>query len=357
VINISTSGNGVNTTELKRILDSGIEGKVYTCYAYSIIHGGEVVDRGWGGTTGYKSGCTINDESLFDLASLTKPIVTATVLAQLVSEGAVKLEDKVSAYLGEFRLKRFDPQVAKLLNHTSGLPAHMHLYRWSKDVGGAVRFISDLQPEYEPGSKEVYSDLGYIVLGRLIEEVTRTPLNEAARERVFTRASMRRTMYTPDPSKHVIALTEQYTDRPHGPGIVHDENCYFLGGVCGHAGLFSCLADLENYALHLLARDTRIFSPTAFRLFLDRSNIPLGGEHSYGWFIKSPNSQFFVNDFSDNSIGHTGFTGTGIWFDLKTNLCTILLTNRVYFGRDPEGIRTIRAKFNTEAWKLVRSKL
>ena len=352
-MHISIRENRVDTASVKSILGSGIEGKVYTCYAYSIIHGQDVVDRGWGGTTGYKGGHPVDDETLFDLASLTKPIVTATVVAQLASEGVVRLEDNVSTYLGEFASKRVDTLVARLLNHTSGLPAHMHLYRWAKDMDEAVRFISELQPEYEPGSKEVYSDLGYIVLGRLVERVTGMPLTEVARERVFTRALMNTTMYTPDPDKHIIALTEQYTDRPHGPGLVHDENCFFLGGVCGHAGLFSCLADLEKYALHLLARDTRIFSPTAFRLFLDRSNIPLGGEHSYGWFIKSPNSQFFVSEFSEQSIGHTGFTGTGIWFDLNRNLCTILLTNRVYFGRDPEGIRTIRAKFNAEAWKLV----
>ncbi|MEM3655571.1 MAG: serine hydrolase domain-containing protein [Thermoprotei archaeon] len=343
-----------NTPMLKHILDEGIENRVYTCYAYSVIYKGNIIERGWNGTIGEHSSVEVDDRTLFDLASLTKPLLTATVMAQLVDQGLVHLNNKVSAYLEAFASKKVDVEVGRLLNHTSGLPAHIDLYRWAKNVDQAVNFIANLEPEYQPGTKEVYSDLGYLVLGKLIESVTKSPLRDVGRERVFKPASMYNTMFTPNVAEQTIALTERYTDRPWGPGLVHDENSFFLGGVCGHAGLFSCLSDLENYALRLLTRDKRLFSPNTYTLFLDRSNISIGGEHSYGWFIKNPNSTFFVEGFSEESIGHTGFTGTGIWFDLKMDLCTILLTNRVHFGRDPDGIRKIRAKFNSKALTTLK---
>lgn len=344
-------------SNIKRVLDDGIEGRVYTCYAYSVVNEDGPVESGWGGLTGDSKGEPVDDATMFDLASLTKPILTATVLAQLVSEGKVRLDHRVSRYLVSFDHSQVDPHVGALLNHTSGLPAHIHLYRWARNLDEAIRYIARLEPEYEPGTKEVYSDLGYIVLGKIVEQATGATLEKIGWEKVFAPLAMNQTMFKPDPNRYSIALTERYTDRPYGPGLVHDENCFFLGGVCGHAGLFSCLRDLEKYASGLLSRDRRVFTDTSYRLFLDKSNISIGGEHSYGWFIKSPNSSFFVDKFSGDSIGHTGFTGTGIWFDLERNHCAVLLTNRVYFGRDPEGIRRVRAKFNSEAWVTSASRI
>ena len=320
--------------------------KCFTAYAYSVLTPDKVLESGFGGKT-CENGEPIDENTLFDLASLTKPIVTATIIAQFIAEERVSLSTKLSTLI-----QGFDERITigMLLNHTSGLPAWLPLYN-AKSVDDALTFISKIKLEYEPGSKEVYSDLGYIVLGKVIELVSNS-LEREAQKRVFDPLGMRNTRYKPDPKRAKIVLTETYDWREWGAGIVHDENCYFLGGITGHAGLFSCLKDLELYACALLSDHKSVFPRR--ELFLDRSNVNIGGEHSYGWFIKTSLTGSFGTKCSEKTIGHTGFTGTGMWIDFENKIASILLTNRVYFGRhNSEQILRIRRAFNDFAFSKL----
>jgi CubicO group peptidase (beta-lactamase class C family) len=232
-----------------------------------------------------------------------------------------------------------------LLNHTSGLRASMPLYRSARSVEGAIRLIVESGWEYEGGKREIYSDLGYIILGELVSALSGEGLDSVASKRIFVPLGMTSTAYRPDSKRFSIVETEHYADRECGPGLVHDENCFFLGGVTGHAGLFSCLADIEKYVFGVMAKAGAVFPPSSYHMFFDASNLRMGGTHSYGWQLKSGDDSF-GKYFHDGSIGHTGYPGTGLWMDLSAGFATILLTNRVYYGRDPTKIAVVRCRFN-----------
>lgn len=333
--------------KLREVLGKGL-GKVYTGFSYSVLSKDGVIESGSGGETG--SGEPVDEFTLFDLASLTKPIVTATLAGQLVSEGRVGLWDPIRKFLPEFGVEdKAGVTLGSLLNHTSGMEAWLPLYKWARNVDEALAIVARTPLAYPTGTREVYSDLGYITAGRAIEVVLGNTLDAAARERVFSPLGMRDTGYRPDPSRHVIALTEKFEWRPWGPGLVHDENCFYLGGITGHAGLFSNLRDLEKFVLGLLRRSP-VFPERAISMFLDRSNVAIGGEHSFGWFIKVSDRSTFGSRCSYRTIGHTGFTGTGMWIDFEGERGSILLTNRVFYGRDPAGIQAIRREFNEIAF-------
>jgi CubicO group peptidase (beta-lactamase class C family) len=329
----------------------GEVGRTYTGFSYSILTEGGVVESGYGGTT-EEGGEPVDEGTLFDLASLTKPIVTATLAGQLIAKGSISLRHPLSLLLPEFRVgDKVGITVGTALNHTSGLPAWIPLYKRARNVDEALKVIVQTPLSYPTGTREIYSDLGYITLGRFLEVELGETLDYAAKLHIFDPLGMGETLYRPDPGKFRIVLTERFQWRPWGPGLVHDENCFHLGGVTGHAGLFSNLRDLERYALGLLKRSS-VFPREAMDMFQDRSNVKIGGEHSYGWFVKVSHNSTFGSRTSFRTIGHTGFTGTGMWIDLEKGVASILLTNRVYYGRDPSRIQEVRRKFNELAFSL-----
>jgi CubicO group peptidase (beta-lactamase class C family) len=335
--------------DLNSFLKAEVDAKTFTAYAYSVINDGDVVETGCGGTTGVEREA-VDEHTLFDLASVTKPTVTTTSMGQLISESRLALETKISEILPYFEVRdKAGLTVGCLLNHTSGLPAWMPLYESASNLEEAIRVIASTPLEYATGQREVYSDLGFITLGYAIEALENRRIDAVARDRVFSPLGMLHTGYTPDPAKAKIVLTERYSSRKWGPGLVHDENCYFLGGITGHAGLFSCIRDLERFVQHLIKRNRRVFPDVLIKMSLDYSNASIGGEHSYGWLINTKPENSFGRYFSKRSIGHTGYTGTGFWIDLEKRFATILLTNRVFYGRQSLRIQLVRRLFNDAA--------
>jgi len=297
--------------------------------------------RGYGTIDWTLGSADVTDSTLYDIASLTKTVGTSTVALQLVREGKLDLDAPLSKYLRHWPKKGRHGRikVRHLLFHTSGLPAGSALWTRKGSREARLRFLARLPVTAEPGNRRVYSDIGLIVLGEIIEDIEDKRLDEVIRERVVVPLGLRDTDFNPlretayrgafDLDR--IAPTENEAwKRGHLHGIVHDLNAYALDGVAGHAGLFSSARDLAVFGNAILnaalGRPNQLFPGTWFRDILaeERSfgrplgwDVPTGPESSSGHY------------FSDQSFGHTGFTGTSIWIDPEKELFVVLLTNRV----------------------------
>lgn len=275
-------------------------------------------------------------DTIFDLASLTKPLVTATLAAWLIERGDLQLTDRVSQHLPRFGGHGKETiTVEQLLLHTSGLPPSNPLseYRHGRDKARA-RAIGSVLEAY-PGRRFIYSDVGYIVLGSLIESVTGEPLDVTARRVIWDPLGMNDTRYCRrlcESSR--IAPTELAAGRHASPirGEVQDPRAYALGGVAGHAGLFSTGDDLSRFAQMLLGKGEldgkRILSNEAVSHFTEPRAVPGGGVRSLGWDVLSHYSKARGESLSERAFGHGGYTGTSLWVDPELDLFVLVLSNR-----------------------------
>ena len=279
-------------------------------------------------------------DAVFDLASLTKVVATTPIVLRLAEMGELSLDDPVSLYFPAFSdgsKKRVT--IWHLLTHTSGLPAYAPLYSLLGRKEEAYGYIAGLNLEYEPGTKVVYSDLGFILLGRIAELVADKPLDELARKLVFEPLGMRETAFNPPPElRERAAATEYCRLRRRIPkGEVHDENTWFMGGVAGHAGLFSTARDLALYAQMWLGMGAlggaRVLSPATVELATRNHTQGLNECRGLGWALNCRPCS--CGDLmSPRAYGHTGFTGISLWIDPTYELFVILLTNRVHPTRE-----------------------
>jgi uncharacterized protein YbbC (DUF1343 family)/CubicO group peptidase (beta-lactamase class C family) len=290
----------------------------------------------------------VSTDTLYDLASLTKVVATTTVAMILVDEGRLDLDRPVSSYLPDFcDSGRERVTVRHLLTHSAGLPAWAPAYRLGQGHWHYLDYIEAEGLQYEPGTQSVYSDLGVILLGEILERITGEPLDAFAKRRVFEPLGLADTGYCPD-VRHQARTAPTEIDPDRGgllQGVVHDENAYALGGVAPHAGLFSTASDLARFAQMLLAGGEyggrRLVSAEAVALFTHRAGIP-GSSRAIGWDTPSPEDSSAGAFVSPESFGHTGFTGTSLWIDPARRLFVILLTNRVHPTRDNDAIREAR---------------
>jgi beta-glucosidase-like glycosyl hydrolase/CubicO group peptidase (beta-lactamase class C family) len=289
----------------------------------------------------------VRADTMYDLASLTKVVVTTTMAMILVDEGKLDINKPVSAFLPEFHGGAKDKvTVWHLLTHSSGIDWWAPLYKELKGKDAYLRRILAMDLVYEPGAKSVYSDLGVILLGEILERVAGQDLESFARARVLGPLGMKDTTYRPGPELVArIAPTENDPWRGHVlRGEVHDENAAALGGVAPHAGLFSTASDLARFAQMLLDggvfEHQRIVSRETVERFTKRAGVP-DSSRALGWDTPGENSSA-GSLFGPRSFGHTGFTGTSMWMDPDRNLFVILLTNRVHPTRENNAIREVR---------------
>jgi uncharacterized protein YbbC (DUF1343 family)/CubicO group peptidase (beta-lactamase class C family) len=305
-----------------------------------IVHHGETVYRkAFGHRVVKPSEAPMLIETMFDLASLTKPIATATALMILIERGKVKVADRASHYLPDFAKNGKDKiTIEQLLLHTSGLTADNPVTDYEQGRDKALARINDLTLEAAPGARFRYSDVGYIVLGRLIEKIVGKSLDEFAQANIFKPLGMNETGFRP-----IAKLKERAApcDKREGQfiqGEVHDPRAFHLGGVAGHAGLFSTADDLAVYANMVLNggehKGARILSPLAVRLMTTPHEVISGatsGLRSLGWDVdtsfSSNRGELFV---PGEGFGHTGFTGTSLWMDPATQTAVIFLSNRLH---------------------------
>ena len=299
-------------------------------------HGAIVWERGYG-TLDWQSGNAVDAErTMYDVASLTKVVATTAAAMVLVDRGKLNLDERVSHYLPSFSGGgKGEVTIRQLLTHRSGLPSGRDLpHRDGPDA--ARRAVLATSLERTPGSVTEYSDLGPDVLGFVIERITGEPLDRFVQRTVYAPLGMRSTMFRPPTAlKSRVAPTINLASR----GEVHDPNARALGGVAGHAGLFSTAADLAVFAQAMLdtgtARRSRIFSDSIAREF----TRPGPGWRGLGWQT-CPGDGSCGQYFSSRAFGHTGFTGTSMWVDPERDLFVIVLTNWA-FGRASGGVAPV----------------
>ena len=345
-------------------------------------HGKLVRLRGYGRLDWDPASALVTPFSLYDLASLTKVVGTTTAVMILSSEGLLGLDDPVIRYLPEFA--RGDPRKAEitvrdLLLHRGGFPPFAPFYETVDGSEEMKNAIYDLRLAEDPRTHAEYSDIGFVVLGWVVEEVAGEPLASFVDRRIFEPLGMSDTGYNPDPSERGrIAPTERDTAyRPyHIHGEVHDENAYAMGGVAGHAGLFSTVQDLAVFAAVMAAGGmlercdyvveagtpcgstsapirTRMWDEAAVQMFTTRvgeDTTPSGESSSWALGWDTPSGMSTAGDyFSERAFGLTGFTGTSLWIDPELDVFVVLLTNRV----NPTRENTRHAAFRRELHDLV----
>lgn len=292
-------------------------------------------------------------DTIFDCASLTKVIATSASVMKLVEQGKIRLNDRVTTYLPKFQNGKSDITVRLLLTHFSGLRPDLDLRPvWQGYNLGIQKALID-RPIAMPGEKFIYSDINYILLGEIVHVVSGKPLPEFAKHNLFDPLGMTETMFQPPANlRGRIAPTEHYPGDA-GPlrGIVHDETTKFMGGIAGHAGLFSTAQDLAKFAQMLInggeLNGKRVLSPLTVHKYTEPAtpaDQPI--LRGLGPDIDSPFSSNRGELFPVGSFGHTGFTGTSLWIDPSTKTYVILMSNSVHPHRRPANVG-LRAKIAT----------
>jgi CubicO group peptidase (beta-lactamase class C family) len=309
--------------------------------------------------------------TIYDLASLTKPLVTGLLCARRIERGEVGLDERLARYLPEFeQADKRAITVRQLLTHTSGLPAWRPLYI---TAGGererALQSIAAEPLESAPGTHVRYSDLGFIALGFLLERVAGASVGQLARREIFEPLKLRETFFNPDLAMRTgMAACEMGNAYERAMcaetgageyrnwreeliwGEVHDGNAHFLGGAAGHAGLFSTASETLRLASQFIPGLTELLKPETCALF--RANMTEGLEEarSFAWQLAATADSTAGPDLPPDSFGHTGFTGTSCWTDAKRERTFILLTNRTHARGLPfVNINSVRRRFHTLA--------
>lgn len=284
-------------------------------------------------------------DTVFDLASLTKVVSTLPAILKMIDKGDVRLDDRVSFFLPEFAKNcKENITIRHLLTHTSGLAAHRNFHLENLDSEDVMDEIYAERLIDPLGSKVTYSDLGFITLYKIIEAVSGQKLPEFVNNEIFEPLEMLDTGFNPEFPAERYAATE-YSEKlkVYKRGIVHDDNTESMGGISGHAGLFSTINDLQKFAVMIenngIYNEKKTLSKQAIELSRKSYTSFDSERRGIGWMLKSPALSSCGDYFSDYSYGHTGFTGTSIWFDPTIDLHVILLTNRVHFGRKDPIIR------------------
>ena len=280
----------------------------------------------------------VSPETIYDLASLTKVIGLTTAAMMLVDSGKLALDASVQRYVPAFAGPGKERvTIRHLLTHSSGLPAWRPLYIETTTRTTAFALVDTTALLRQPGDTFVYSDLGAILLTQVVEGITGQRIDSYLDARVFRPLGMTSTRFLPPSAwSDRIAPTERSQDGTIIRGTVHDENAWKLGGVSGHAGLFSTAADLARFAQWLLGQ------PRSLE-WTRRQNLPPGSSRALGWDTPSTNSSGGTK-LGSRAFGHTGFTGTSIWIDPEKDLFIILLTNRVNPTRENGRIARVRPR-------------
>ena len=326
----------------------------------------------------------VTPETLFDLASVTKVLATTTMAAILYERGLLELDAPVAGTVPEFLAdacgeldpRRRDVTFLMLLAHSSGLPAYEKLFRSAKSREDLLRAAFTMPLSTDPGTKAEYSDLGFIILGAALERIAQETLDAFCQREIFGPLAMTHTTFNPTPEMSPkIPPTADECDQekcgadtpvrqtPAAPvqpsisqerstfrhrviqGEVQDENAYVLGGVAGHAGLFSTAADVARFAHAMLQGGHPILRPETVATFTRRESAPAGTSRALGWDTPSAPSQS-GKYFSPRSFGHLGYTGTSLWIDPERQLSITLLTNRTWPDCSNQAIKQVRPKFH-----------
>ena len=336
----------VNVDETKQMLLEAVADSAFPGGVILAAKNGDIFLHKAFGYHTYSKKKPVMRGNIYDLASITKVVATTSALMKLVDEKKLSLDDKVITYLPEFigKQKMFFDQKSKvtirhLITHTSGLPPFKKYFLMDGNIQTKIDSIMNTEPEIPLNQKMIYSDIGLIVLGKIIESVSQSSLDEYVDSVVFKPLGMKTTFYNPPIEKIKRIIPTEYSSL-YGEtiiGYVHDENAKSIGGIAGHAGLFSTASDLSIFSQMMLNGGIygwkRIFQSQSVTNFTKRANTIEGSSRGLGWDTPSGQSSGGVY-LSESSFGHTGFTGTSLWIDPENQIFVILLTNAVHPNRN-----------------------
>lgn len=311
----STTSRTKLRKNLEAQLKKAVSGRLTPSAALLVAHRGEVLFRGSAGAA--------KPDSIYDLASVTKVVATATAVAQLLGRGKLSLDTRASRHLPWFKGEdKREITVRHLLLHTSGLHSVVRKGKKKIQTAAILDRIGRSRVRFTPGTRIRYSDIGYIVLGKLVEAVSGLSLDRYTAHRIYTPLGMCDTGFAPPAAR----LSRVVTPWPDGDseGMVYDPLSSRMSGIAGHAGLYSTLDDLGLFGQMMIGRGTlrgkQVLSPGTVRLMTSPNKLPGGKRRGLGWFVSSRGGPF----------SHGGFTGTWLWVDPRRQLVIVLLTNRTY---------------------------
>ena len=363
-------------TEVEQAFGDAVERDVIPGATLVVRKGAEIAFAGaFGFRTLQPERTPMRLETVFDLSSLTKPLATTVAVMMLVRDGKLKLDDRMTRFFHNFGVHgKSHVTFRQLLAHCSGLAAWRPFYQQIAEVEkngkvnfmasrGAKEFVFDQihreRPEYPPGSKTLYSDLNFILLGEVVEQITGVALNRFCRDKIFRPLELRATDFidiSQNRTRRLEPVREMFAPTSFCPlrkrwliGEVDDENAYAMGGVAGHAGLFAPVQEVDRLAHELLLcykGKSDLIPQRLVREFWARDATVTGSTWALGWDTPSANYSSCGHHFSPMAIGHLGFTGTSIWIEPARELAISLLTNRVHPTRDNQAIRDLRPRIH-----------
>jgi uncharacterized protein YbbC (DUF1343 family)/CubicO group peptidase (beta-lactamase class C family) len=299
-------------------------------------------------------------DTVFDMASITKPVATATSVMILIEQGKLRLSDKVAKHWPEFAANgKGDVTVEQCLLHTTGLTADNAIGDYADGRVKAFENIASLKLEVSAGTRFKYSDVGFLVLGELVQRIGKLPLDEFARKHVFDPLKMTTTGFTPNDDLTKAAAPTGKRDGKEIRGVVHDPRSFAVGGVAGHAGLFGTADDLARYCRMLLRSGEldgqRVLSPLTVKLFTEGRPVPPNGLRSPGWDVDTSFTAQRGELFpAGDGFGHTGFTGTSVWVDPPSKTAVVILTNRTFIS-EKVSVTELRREIGTIVASAVPS--
>ena len=334
------------------ILSDAIEQRIFPGASVAVTHAGKLVAlKALGRFTYEESSSKVEPDSIFDLASLTKVVATATVAMILYQRGLLDLETPVVGVLPEFHgedARRNSVTFGQLLAHSSGLPAYEKLFMGANHKDGLLREAFSVPLKNDPETHVEYSDVGFIFLGVALERIAGEALDRFCQREIFGPLGMSHTTFNPPAawrSRIVPTAYDRVFRKRIIQGEVQDENASVMGGVAPHAGLFSTASDIARFAHSMLNGGPPIIRQESVGLFTRRQSSPPGTSRALGWDTPSGASQS-GKYFSRSSFGHLGYTGTSLWIDPERQISITLLTNRTWPDCSNQSIKGLRPKFH-----------
>jgi CubicO group peptidase (beta-lactamase class C family) len=331
------------SADVLSVLKDSVQDRIFPGAVAALISSTDEIYVPFGRETYNPIARPISDQSIFDVASLTKILATTTAIMQLVEQKKIALHDRAFTFVPQLRQVPKDKiTILQLLAHTAGFPGGEPLSRHLKSRDEILEAIFAIDLSYLPGAGRIYDDLGYILLGHIVESITGRTLDEYCQNEIFEPLGMSETMFAP-PKALLGRVVPTEIDADRGGllrGIVHDERAYRMGGVAGHAGIFTTARDLGRFCRammgHAKGAPARILSTASVTLMWSRQWQDSEGEYGLGWDRLRPS---YMNGIDDgDAIGHTGFTGVSLVISPKRDLAMILLSNRVHPVRSSTGL-------------------
>jgi CubicO group peptidase (beta-lactamase class C family) len=366
-----------------REIEAAIEAGAFPGAVVLVARDAEIVfHEAFGVRTREPEPMPMQPDTIFDLSSLTKPLATTLAFMLLVRERKVELDDRVTRFFPNFAVHgKTKVTFRSLLAHYSGLAAWRPFYKEIAKVErrGKLNFMASRgakdwvyqqihreRQEYDTGAKSIYSDLGFMLLGELIELITRMPLDRFCHERIFRPLKLRSTGFV-DLSvmraKKLVPVTDELAPTERCPwrrkvlwGEVHDDNAYAMGGVAGHAGLFAGARDVHAVLTHLTQcrlGGEGLVTADIMREFWTRDGTVEGSTWALGWDMPTEGGSSAGSRITPTSVGHLGYTGTSAWIDLERRAHVVLLTNRVHPTRDNDRIRAVRPRIHDAVFEAL----